>query len=243
MHKKQALRYTQRLDALANDVQENWKAYGLTKQAAYDFCFQVDKMSDRIDEIAGIDRQSEEHLDLRDEHDRAGEHPAGKNDRDFMDHREPDEPYMDHYDMEGVLEGLDPEDGYMGEFSHSEDAGFKDGPLEGEDPLEGHKRRQRASQNNWYDRSASSRNTGGSWYDRSSARQISHGDMVEYSSPRGDTFTGVVESIDENMAGETYYQIKTDRGERRNVNPEKGGTIRKVSSRKTTSSARNWYDQ
>lgn len=170
MHKKQALRYTKRLDALANDVQKNWKTYGLTKQAAYDFCLQVDQMSDRIDEIAGIDRQSE---DMRDEFDAAGEHPAKTDKRDFLDRQEPDEPYMDHYDMDGVLEGLDPEDEYMGEFEHSESAGFQEGPIEGDDPLEGHKRRQRASTGgNWYDKSSSnsrSKSSGNNWYDRSAS--------------------------------------------------------------------------
>lgn len=107
MKSKQVLAYTRRLDTIANDVQENWRSYGMNKRAAYDFCLQVDHLSDRLEQMAGVDREA-----LVFEHDA-------------------DEPYMDHFNAPEVLE-QDADEPYM---QHMDDDGKAEfhSPLEGED--------------------------------------------------------------------------------------------------------------
>lgn len=53
--KKEAKILTERLDRIANAVQRNPSSYSMTKKAAHDFCFQLDKTSDMIETTLGLD--------------------------------------------------------------------------------------------------------------------------------------------------------------------------------------------
>lgn len=128
MLKKSAVKTcTDRLDKIANDVQENWRSLGLTKKAAFQFCYKVDKISDHLERMAGI-RQSD------------------------VLQKEDDEPYMDNYDLSGdEAPGgqRDPDEPYMDHFLDDTGDEFG-GPMEGEtsEELQGTKD---AFEDNWYD--------------------------------------------------------------------------------------------
>jgi hypothetical protein len=102
LNKREIKAYTQRLDAMANEVQSNWKSYGLTKKAAYDFCYQVDTLADSLDNL------------------RVAEWLEG----------DEDEAYMNWFNTHGVVDGPSDEP-YMDEFRTDPWRSFSH-PTEGE---------------------------------------------------------------------------------------------------------------
>lgn len=129
--RKEVLAYTKRLDTLAGDVQENWREYGLNKKAAFDFCLQVDTISDRLEKIAGVDKRA-----------------------DVLE-QDADEPYLKYYDIGGVINPADAdadEKEYMDEFSDDTDNQFEV-PQEGETSQE--LKNKASSTDYWNDREAS----------------------------------------------------------------------------------------
>lgn len=123
LNKREIIAYTKRLDKIANEVQGNWKSYGMTRKAAYDFCLHVDTLSDRLEGLVGLNRKAKS-LDTQ-----------------------PDEPYMQWFDTHGVVEEGDADEEYMGHFRKDPNGQFQEETLEGEpqDELTG-----KNASANWY---------------------------------------------------------------------------------------------
>lgn len=97
--RRQVVALTQKLDKIANAVQENPSSFGLSKKAAYNFCLTTDTVSDQLEELAGVEREGNT---LK---------------------RDPDEPYMDTFDEAGVVDNqMDADEPYMHEYSDDTDS-------------------------------------------------------------------------------------------------------------------------
>lgn len=149
---KQAKSYTSELDKLADDIESNFSEYGLNRREARDICYRIDYLSDKIERTAA---KKKEAVGIE---------------------TEEDEPYMDWYDVGGVVDDQqDADEPYMDQFDVADAENQFGAPLEGEterqlknsppmDQVEETPRQ--ASEDNWYERSKREA-SGDNWYERS----------------------------------------------------------------------------
>ena len=105
LKKREVVAYTKRLDKVADDIQENWKRYDLSKKDAYNLCLQVDTLSDKLEQLVGVDKKSD------------------------VIERDEDEPYMDYFDDD--VHERHPEDDHIDNFELGDDAWSHQETLEG----------------------------------------------------------------------------------------------------------------
>jgi hypothetical protein len=86
LSRKQAVRLTQRLDKIANHVQQNYREIGLSRKEARDFCLYVDRTSDQIEKNADVLL-----------HDMAEDPELSTFDGPKVHERMPDDPVMDTF--------------------------------------------------------------------------------------------------------------------------------------------------
>jgi hypothetical protein len=148
MRKKQIESFTERLDKVANQIEENWEEYGMTKREAYDICLGIDRVADAIEDS--------EHEDMEEIDEEEAEAITME--------RDGDEPYLDYYDEGGVLDNQqDADEDYMDHYDRADAEDQFDYPLEGEtgEELQGHPKKDSSSRN-WYEDSKTS--SSGNWY-------------------------------------------------------------------------------
>jgi len=112
MNRKAAKQLSQRMDRVANYVEKNYKALGLTGKQAYNMCMTLDKMADVLDEgeLASWTAEYEEDLT-----------PARPDVDPDLELQSDEDYYMGHYNAPSELEEGDAdEDSYMDAFNGSD---------------------------------------------------------------------------------------------------------------------------
>lgn len=153
---RQMYSFVDRLDNLANDIEQNHRKYGMSEKDAYNVCLRIDKLAETLEEEAEeAEEEAEEEVMNEEEKD------------SIVMEQDPDEPYNDHYDIGGTMDNSqDPDEPYMDWYDEEKGNEF-DNPYEGEtgEELMGHPERE-ASSGNWYeDGKTSSTNEEGNWYE------------------------------------------------------------------------------
>ena len=156
---------TNRLDKIANEVQNNWQDLGLTKKAAFNFCLKVDQISDHLEKMAGLDPISDV-LEMEDDEPYMENYETGGA---APGDREDDEPYMDHYlddtsdEFGSPMEGETSEELQGRKDAWDDDWDDFDQDVDVESSWYG-----QDEDTNWYDKEASNwyeEGKGSNWYD------------------------------------------------------------------------------
>lgn len=204
--------YTSRLDKVANDVENNFRDYGMTEKEAYNVCYRIDKAAERLERVAQDLERDKEAITIE---------------------QDGDEPYLNWYNVGGTVgDTQDPDEPYMDLYNDDRGAQFSE-PLEGETAEELRNNPPEApvtaSSDNWYAerKRQASTSSSSNWYEERKASQTGQSNWYE----------DRTSSDQEKTSGDASKNWYEDRTSSNGGNWYDGDT-----SSKTSSEESNWYE-